>query len=71
MAKLTIVDERETISNSISEVNAGEIFNYDGRYFIMVEDQDNYLAIDLENGKRCDFYDCTIIMPVNATLIIE
>ena len=47
MAKLTIVDERESISNSISEVNAGDIFNYDGRYFIMVEDQDNYLAIDL------------------------
>ena len=71
MAKLTIVDERKNLSISVHEIEAGEIFNYDGRYFIMVEDQDNYLAIDLENGKRCDFYDCTIIMPVNATLIIE
>ena len=71
MAKLTIVDKRESILNSISEVDAGEIFNYEGKYFIMVADQDDYIAIDLENGKRCDFDYESIVAPVNATLIIE
>ena len=71
MAKLTIVDERESILNSISEVDEGEIFNYEGKYFIMVADQDDYIAIDLENGKRCDFDYKSIVAPVNATLIID
>ena len=71
MAKLTIVDERESIVNSISEIDAGEIFNYEGKYFIMVADQDDYIAIDLENGKRCDFDYESIVAPVNATLIID
>ena len=71
MAKLTIVDERESISNSISEVNAGEIFNYEGKYFIMVAHPDDYLAIDLESGQRYDFSYETVVIRVNATLIIE
>ena len=71
MAKITIVDERESIINSISEIDAGEIFNYEGKYFIMVADQDDYIAIDLENGRRCDFDYESIVAPVNATLIID
>lgn len=71
MAKITIVDERESILNSISEIDAGEIFNYEGKYFIMVADQDDYIAIDLENGERCDFDYESIVAPVNATLIID
>ena len=71
MAKLTIVDERESISNSISEVNAGDIFNYDGKYFIMVAHPDDYLAIDLENGQRYDFSYETVVIRVNATLTIK
>ena len=71
MAKLTIVDERESISNSISEIEAGEIFNYEGKYFIMVAHPDDYLAIDLESGQRYDFSYETVVIRVNATLIIE
>ena len=71
MAKMTIVDERESISNSISEIEAGEIFNYEGKYFIMVAHPDDYLAIDLESGQRYDFSYETVVIRVNATLIIE
>ena len=71
MAKLTIVDERKSLSISVHEIEAGEIFNYDGKYFIMVAHPDEYLAIDLESGQRYDFSYETVVIRVNATLIIE
>lgn len=71
MAKMTIIDEREYISSSVHEIKAGEIFNYDGKYFIMVAHPDEYLAIDLESGQRYDFSYETVVIRVNATLTIK
>lgn len=68
---MIINDEREYISTSVHEIKAGEIFNYDGKYFIMVATPDDYLAIDLENGQRYDFSYETVVIKVNATLTIK
>ena len=71
MAKLTINDEKKNVPISIQEVNAGEIFNCEGEYFIMTDDDDHWLGVNLSTGTKIYFYRSELVIPVNATLIIE
>ena len=71
MAKLTITDKRENYAVDIGDIMAGEIFNFDGRFFILVDDKDDLIAVDLENGEKHAFVCEDPVVPVYASLIIE
>lgn len=71
MAKMTIIDEREIITISSEEVDCGEIFNFEGEYFIMTDDMDEIIAVNLENGERRYFSHCDEVTLVNASLTIN
>jgi hypothetical protein len=71
MAKMTIIDERKIITTSAEEVGCGEIFNFEGEYFIMTDDMDEIIAVNLENGERRVFRHNDEVMPVNASLTIS
>ena len=71
MAKMTIIDEREVITTTAEEVDCGEIFIFEGEYFIMTDDSNDIIAVNLENGERrfFSYYDEVIL--VNASLTIN
>ena len=71
MAKLTINDERKNVQISIQEVNAGEIFNYEGKYFIMTDDEYFFMAVNLKNGERQTFHYSDKVILINADLTIK
>jgi hypothetical protein len=71
MAKMTIIDERKIITTTAEEVGCGEIFNFEGEYFIMTDDPNDITAINLENGERRFFSYCDEVVPVKASLTIE
>ena len=71
MAKMTIIDERKIITTNVDEVNWGDIFNFEGEYFIMIDDADEITAVNLENGERRVFSYCEEVMLVNASLTIN
>ena len=70
MAKMTIIDERENITTA-EEVGCGEIFNFEGEYFIMTDDMDEIIAVNLENGKKQAFPFDEKVICVNASLIVK
>ena len=71
MAKMTIIDERQIIATFAEEVGCGEIFNFEGEYFIMTDDMDDITAVNLENGERRVFGYSEEVMLVNASLTIR
>ena len=71
MAKMTIIDERKIVTNSIDEVNFGDLFNFEGEYFIMTDDQDEYIGVNLETGERKLFSCSDVVLLLNATLTIN
>jgi hypothetical protein len=71
MAKMSIIDEREIITITAEEVGCGEIFNFEGEYFIMTDDSNDITAVNLENGERRFFSYCDEVMLVNSNLIIK
>ena len=71
MAKMTIIDERKIITTTAEDVNYGEIFNFEGEYFIMTDDINEITAVNLENGERRVFDYCEEVLLVNATLTIR
>ena len=70
MAKMTIIDERE-IFTTAEEVGYGEIFNFEGEYFIMTDDRDEVIAVNLENGEKRAFPFDEKVICVNASLIVK
>ena len=70
MAKMTIIDEREIITTA-DEVGYGEIFNFEGEYFIMTDDRDEIIAVNLENGETQAFPFDEKVIRVNASLIVK
>jgi hypothetical protein len=71
MAKMTIIDERKIITTYVDELNWGDIFNFEGEYFIMSDDAEEVVGVNLENGERRVFaYDEEVLL-VNATLTIN
>lgn len=71
MAKMNIIDERQIITTNVDELNCGDIFNFEGEYFIMTDDMDDITAVNLENGERRVFGYSEEVMLVNATLTIN
>lgn len=71
MAKMTIIDEREVITTTAEEVGCGEIFIFEGEYFIMTDDSNDITAVNLENGERRFFSYCDEVILVNASLTIN
>lgn len=71
MAKMTIIDERQIITTSAEEIDCGDIFNFEGEYFIMIDDMEDITAVNLENGERRVFSYCDEVMLVNASLTIK
>lgn len=71
MAKMSIIDERKIVTNSIDEVNFGDLFNFEGEYFIMTDDQDEYIGVNLETGERKLFSCSDVVLLLNATLTIN
>jgi hypothetical protein len=71
MAKMTIIDERKITTTTAEEVDSGEIFNFEGEYFIMTDDPNDITAVNLENGERRFFSYCDEVMLVNSSLTIK
>lgn len=71
MAKMTIIDERKIITTNVDELNWGDIFNFEGEYFIMSDDEEEVVGVNLENGERRIFAYCEEVLLVNATLTIN
>lgn len=71
MAKMTIIDERNIVTNNVDELNDGDIFNFEGEYFIMTDDQEEIVGVNLENGERRIFNCFEEVLLVNATLTIN
>lgn len=71
MAKMSIIDERKIVTNSIDEVKFGDLFNFEGEYFIMTDDQDGYIGVNLETGERKLFSCSDVVSLLNATLTIN
>lgn len=71
MSKMTIIDERKIVTNSIDEVNTGNLFNFEGEYFIMTDDQNEYIGVNLETGERKLFCCSDVVLLLNATLTIN
>lgn len=71
MAKMTIIDERKIITTNVDELNCGDIFNFEGEYFIMSDDTEEIVGVNLENGERRFFNCCEEVFLVNATLTIR
>ena len=72
MAKMTIKDERKNTLHSIHAIYCGEIFVFQEEYYILIDDDSNeYACVNLETGERRVFNYDDVVLPVNATLIIE
>ena len=71
MAKMNIIDERQIITTNVDELNWGDIFNFEGEYFIMSDDEEEVVGVNLENGERRVFGYSEEVMLVNATLTIN
>ena len=73
---MEIIDKRKK-SVKFETVKHGEIFEYDGYFFMRTcssycdENGDYDNAVNLENGDLTYFEDNHIIMPVNCKLVLE
>lgn len=69
MSKLTINDRRN--SKVVRELSEGDIFIFDNEYYIYVDDDDNYLGVNLQSGRFKIFSRDDKILLIQATLTIE
>ena len=71
---MIIVDNRVNNLARFKDLESGDVFIFDGDYFIKAYNSDNFTkanAFDLKDGIIIDMDDNDIITPVNATIIIE
>ena len=71
MGRLTINDNRVINKRLISTLVSGEVF-FDGDDFYILTDNDNdWLGVNLATGITTSFYGSDLVLPVKATLTIE
>ena len=71
MAKLTINNSKVLKDKPISELVTGEIFSHLERFYILTNDENRRMGVDLATGEVVAFdYPCRVV-PIKATLHIE
>lgn len=71
MGRLTIHDHRIINKIRIAEIIAGGIFFYNDDFYILTDDDNEWLGVNLATGITTSFYGSDLVIPVKATLIIE
>jgi hypothetical protein len=49
----------------------GEVFTFDGLYYMKVIEDSDINAVDLDSGELCYFGEGDVVIPVEAELIIS
>ena len=63
-----INDERSKGSINVQDLSTGDIFEYENVFYILTDDPDTYVAVNLEDGSISDFDGDTRILLTHAVL---
>ena len=71
MGRLTINDNRITNKRFISTLVSGEVFFDGDDFYILTDDDNDWIGVNLATGITRSFCGSDLVLPVKATLTIE
>ena len=66
-----IITNTRNKSCFFEELHYGEVFTFDGLYYMKVIEDSDINAVDLDSGELCYFREGDVVIPVEAELIIS